>query len=348
MKASTARLNRFKEGAPPPLSELLERKLVGQTQAITSIVPYVEMFQAGLSPESRPAGVFLLLGPTGTGKTRTVETLADALHGSEKNLVRIDCGEFQMEHEVAKLIGAPPGYLGHRETPPMLTQNKLSAATSDKCGLSILLFDEIEKAAASMTRLLLGILDKATLRLGDNTSVSFERTMIFLTSNVGASGLMKEIGQGFGFGGAVPKAGAAKHSRLDAIGQRAVRRKFSPEFINRIDSIITYQPLTASALEQILDLELAAVQRHLDKRLGERAFEIHVPARTRKALLEAGTSAEFGARELRRTLQRQLIQPIASLVSQGRVMPGSIVTMSVTSGPAGPSFRIDAEEEAAA
>jgi ATP-dependent Clp protease ATP-binding subunit ClpA len=150
----------------------LTARVVGQAHAMEQIVPYVQMHQAGLAPEGRPAGVFLLLGPTGTGKTRTVEALAEVLHGSEKNVLRIDCGEFQMEHEVAKLVGAPPGYLGHRETTPMLTQSKLSAAASERCDLSLVLFDEIEKAAPSMTRLLLGVLDKAALRLGDNTTVA--------------------------------------------------------------------------------------------------------------------------------------------------------------------------------
>ncbi len=143
---------------------------------MAQIVPYVQMHRAGLAAEGRPVGVFLLLGPTGTGKTRTVEALADALHGSEKSMLKVDCGEFQMEHEVAKLIGAPPGYLGHRETQPMLTQQKLSGVTSENSNLSLVLFDEIEKAAPSMTRLLLGVLDKAVLRLGDNTSVNFERS----------------------------------------------------------------------------------------------------------------------------------------------------------------------------
>jgi ATP-dependent Clp protease ATP-binding subunit ClpA len=144
------------------------------------------MHEAGLAPEGRPVGVFLLLGPSGTGKTKTVEALAEVLHGSERNVLRVDCGEFQMEHEVAKLIGAPPGYLGHRETHPMLTQQKLNAVTSDRSNLSLVLFDEVEKAAATLTRLLLGVLDKAALRLGDNTTVNFERSLIFLTSNLGA------------------------------------------------------------------------------------------------------------------------------------------------------------------
>ena len=157
--------------------------LSGQPAATENIIPYIQMYQAGLAPEGRPIGVFLLLGPTGTGKTKTIEALAEILHGSPKNLLKIDCGEFQMEHEVAKLIGAPPGYLGHRETQPMLTQQRLNSVTSEKNSISLVLFDEIEKAAPSMTRLLLGVLDKGILRLGDNSTVNFEKSLIFLTSN---------------------------------------------------------------------------------------------------------------------------------------------------------------------
>src|SRR5208283_113333 len=171
-KGAQGRSRKQSAEAAEDLATVLSRKVVGQPDATRLIIPYVQMFQAGLAPEGRPVGVFLLLGPTGTGKTKTVEALADTLHGSEKNMLKVDCGEFQLEHEVAKLIGAPPGYLGHRETQPMLSQQKLTAVTSEKCNLSLVLFDEIEKAAPSMTRLLLGVLDKAQLRLGDNTSVN--------------------------------------------------------------------------------------------------------------------------------------------------------------------------------
>src|SRR5258706_4831710 len=181
------------------LTAILAQKVVGQPAATKVIVPYIQMFQAGLAPEGRPVGIFLLLGPTGTGKTKTVEALAEILHGSEKSILKVDCGEFQMEHEVAKLIGAPPGYLGHRETQPMLTQQKLSAVTTERSGLSLVLFDEIEKAAPSMTRLLLGVLDKAILRLGDNSTVNFEKSLVFLTSNLGAREMLREINPDFGF-----------------------------------------------------------------------------------------------------------------------------------------------------
>ena len=223
--------------------------MVGQPAATKVIVPYIQMYQAGLAPEGRPVGVFLLLGPTGTGKTKTVEALAEILHGSEKNVLKIDCGEFQMEHEVAKLIGAPPGYLGHRETQPMLTQQKLNAVTSERCSLSLVLFDEIEKAAPSLTRLLLGVLDKGVLRLGDNSTVNFEKSLVFLTSNLGAREMMKEINPEFGFQSVRPTEQRTDlTNKLQNIALVAVRKRFSPEFVNRIDCIITYQPLTAESL----------------------------------------------------------------------------------------------------
>jgi len=309
------------------LAEQLEQKIVGQPAAIRAIIPYVQMYQAGLSPEGRPAGVFLLLGPTGTGKTKTVEALAEVLHGSERNLLRVDCGEFQMEHEVAKLIGAPPGYLGHRETQPMLTQQKLSGAASERSSLSLVLFDEIEKAAPSLTRLLLGILDKGTLRLGDNTTVNFEHSLIFLTSNLGARHMLKELCPDFGFEAGAVRERADVGRKLESIGLNAVRRRFSPEFVNRIDRVITYRPLDDGALAAILDQHIEELQRHVQTRLGVRAFGIEVPPESRRFLLRKGTSAEYGARELKRTLQRHLTQPLAALVAGGKIEPGSAVCL---------------------
>jgi ATP-dependent Clp protease ATP-binding subunit ClpA len=271
--------------------------------------------------------VFLLLGPTGTGKTKTVEALAEVLHGSEKNVLKVDCGEFQMEHEVAKLIGAPPGYLGHRETQPMLTQQKLTMVASERSSLSLILFDEIEKAAPSLTRLLLGILDKAILRLGDNTTVSFERSLIFLTSNLGSRSMLKEIRPDFGFEAGVPTTRPDVSRKLESIGVAAARHKFPPEFLNRIDRIVTYQPLDEGALAAILDQHIDEFQRHVFSRLGPCGFDIEVPPETRHALLRKGTSAEFGARELKRTLHRHLTEPLAALVAGGGIEPGSSVRL---------------------
>ena len=309
---------------------MLSAKAVGQPNVISSIVPYVEMFQAGLAPENLPVGVFLLLGPTGTGKTRTVEALAEVLHGSSRNLLKIDCGEFQMEHEVAKLIGAPPGYLGHRETQPMLSQQKLTAVTSERSSLSLVLFDEIEKAAPSLTRLLLGVLDRGVLRLGDNSSVNFEKSLVFLTSNLGAKEMMREINPDFGFQSAT--SGAVKEDvsqKLQSIALSAVRRKFSPEFVNRIDHVITYQPLDAEAFAAITDHEIDNLQNHVNTRLGIRCFTVEVPFPTRQWLIERGTSPEYGARELKRTIHKHLTQPLATMVAKNQVEPGARVRVEV-------------------
>ncbi len=342
MKASSSSGKPRKPAAEagPDLVTLLSQRIVGQPAAMHYIVPYIQMFQAGLAPEGRPVGVFLLLGPTGTGKTRTVEALAEVLHGSEKNVLKIDCGEYQMEHEVAKLIGAPPGYLGHRETTPMLTQQKLNAVTSERSNLAIVLFDEIEKAAPSLTRLLLGILDRGILRLGDNTTVNFENSLIFLTSNLGAREMMKEIRPDFGFQSAVPGERPDLTSKLEAIGLGAVRRRFSPEFINRIDAIITYQPLDAESLAAILDQQIVELQRHVNTRLGERCFQIEVTPESREFLLRKGTSPEYGARELKRTIHRHLTQPLAALVAAGKIEPGARVRVEPAQD--GESLRIQA------
>ena len=320
---------RRQTGAPTDLAGILASKVVGQPNVIDALVPCVEMFQAGLAPESRPVGVFLLLGPTGTGKTRTVEALAEALHGSSKSLLKIDCGEYQMEHEVAKLIGAPPGYLGHRETQPALTQQKLTSVASEDCGLSLVLFDEIEKAAPSMARLMLGLLDRGILRLGDNTQVSFEKTIVFMTSNLGAREMMREIAPSIGFQSAVGADPGEVAGKLEKVAMSAVRRKFSPEFVNRIDHVITYQPLDAASFAAIVDHEISRLQRHVMERMGNRAFSLDVPYATRQWLMDKGTSVEYGARELKRTVHKHLTQPLASMVSRGEVEAGNCVQVGV-------------------
>src|ERR1022692_2522576 len=328
-KSQQSRPRKQPDSPQEDLSALLSRKVVGQPAATRVIVPYIQMFQAGLAPEGRPVGVFLLLGPTGTGKTKTIEALAEVLHGSEKNVLKVDCGEFQMEHEVAKLIGAPPGYLGHRETQPMLTQQKLNAVTSEKCSLSLVLFDEIEKAAPSMTRLLLGVLDKGVLRLGDNSTVNFEKSLVFLTSNLGAREMLREINPDFGFQSVKTPERADLTGKLQNIALVSVRKRFSPEFVNRIDCIITYQPLTPESLSTILDQQIADLQNHVNTRLGNRSFTLDVPFETRQFLLKKGTSVAYGARELNRTIHRHLTQPLATLVATSQVSPGARVRVDL-------------------
>lgn len=310
-----------------------ERLLVGQPGVAKQILPFVEMFEAGLSPEGRPAGVFLLLGPTGTGKTRSVEALAESLHGSSRHVLRVDCGEYQMDHEVAKLVGAPPGYLGHRETQPLLSQARINSVASERSSMSILLFDEIEKAAPSMMRMLLGILDRGILRLGDNNLVNLERTMIFMTSNLGAEKMQKELIPTMGFSSVAAKEEKGPGSkRLESIGLAAAKRKFSPEFMNRIDATIAYQPLDEKALNAILSLQIENIQHHVDVRLGARAFELEVTPKLRRFLIEKGTSIEYGARELKRTIQRFILQPLAGVINSGQIPPGSLVDMDLKAG----------------
>jgi CheY-like chemotaxis protein len=316
---------------PEDLVTVLSQKVVGQPAAMSVIAPYVDMYRANLAPEGRPVGIFLLLGPTGTGKTRTVEALAEILHGSARNVVKINCGEYQMDHEVAKLIGAPPGYVGHRESQPAITQARLNEAASAQCDLSLVLFDEVEKAAPSLTRLLLGMLDKAVLQLGDGATVNFERSMIFLTSNLGAEQMSKEMSPHLGFQREAPGHGELVH-RLEAVALAAVRKRFSPEFINRIDAVVTYHPLAEASLTAILDQHIAELQHHVNARLGHRCFQIEVSAESRRFLLRKGTSPEYGARELKRTIHRHLTQPLATLVARSQVAPGSLVRVESQEG----------------
>ncbi|HUQ92873.1 MAG TPA: AAA family ATPase [Bryobacteraceae bacterium] len=324
MRNSTSnRIVKRASAETPDLLTSLSGRVVGQNSALEAIIPYVHMYQAGLAPEGRPVGIFLLLGPTGTGKTRTVEALAEAIHGSERHVLRIDCGEFQMEHEVAKLIGAPPGYLGHRETTPLLTQQKLNALTSERSNLSIVLFDEIEKAAASLSRLLLGVLDKATLRLGDNNVVNFERSLIFLTSNLGARSMSQEMKPIFGFDALVDRPSESINRKLESIAMHAVKKRFPPEFVNRLDVINTYYPLDRSSMESILEHQIEDFCRHIVNRLGGRAFDVYLTKNAKDFLLRNGTSSEYGARELKRTVHRHLIQPVAAMVARNQMDPGS-------------------------
>src|SRR5438552_12978588 len=177
----------------------LRRLIVGQDEAIEQIVNIYQMYLTGMTPPSRPIGNFLFLGPTGSGKTRIVEATAEALLKNPRAVIKIDCAEFQHSHEIAKLIGSPPGYLGHRETHPLLSQEVLNQYHTDTLKLSFVLFDEIEKASDALWNLLLGILEKATLTLGDNRKVDFSHAMIFMTSNLCASEMSAIMSPRLGF-----------------------------------------------------------------------------------------------------------------------------------------------------
>src|SRR5258706_11267905 len=238
----------------------LRRKIVGQDQAIEKVAEIYQMFLAGLNAPGRPVGNLLFLGPTGSGKTRVVEAVAESLFGDARACIKIDCAEFQHSHEIAKLIGSPPGYLGHRETHPLLTQEALNQWHTEKLKLSILLFDEIEKASDSLWQLLLGILDKATLTLGDNRRVDLSQCIIVMTSNLGAGEMNDMITGGFGFSRVATAIDERFDDKVNRTAVEAARRKVSPEFMNRIDKAVVFKMLRPGDMKHILDIELGMVQ----------------------------------------------------------------------------------------
>src|SRR5271156_6001834 len=213
----------------------LRTKIVGQDEGVQALVDLYQVFCAGLNSPGRPVGNLLLLGPTGAGKTRVVEATAEVLFGDARALIKVDCAEFQHSHEIAKLIGSPPGDLGHRETHPLITQEELAKSHTDKLKLSFLLFDEIEKASDALWQLLLGMLDKATLTLGDNRRVDLSQTVIFLTSNLGGGEIAEMMNGGMGFVQPGDKPAAGFDQKVERTAVEAARRKFSPEFMNRLD-----------------------------------------------------------------------------------------------------------------
>jgi ATP-dependent Clp protease ATP-binding subunit ClpB len=303
----------------------LRKRVVGQEEAIRGLVEVYQTWAAGMAAPAKPIASFLFLGPTGSGKTRLVEAAAEALLGDVRAVVKIDCGEFQHSHEIAKLVGSPPGYLGHRETHPALSQETLNQFHGEKVKLSVVLFDEIEKASDALWNLLLGILDKATLTLGDNRRVDFSRALIFMTSNLGASEMNALLQPGLGFA-AGPAAGAAAGAgKLARTGVEAARRRFTPEFMNRIDRTVVFQPLGAGELRRVLAIELKAVQQRIGGSTGGAHFAFSLSEPARDYLLREGTDARYGARPLKRAIDRCLVHPLANLMATGQVREGERV-----------------------
>src|SRR6202166_4642452 len=294
--------------------ETLREKIVGQEEAVQALVDLYEVFCAGLHSAGRPAGNLPFLGPTGSGETRTVEAAAEILFGDSRAVIKVDCAEFQHSHEIAKLIGSPPGYLGHRETHPLITQEALAVSHTEKLKLSFLLFDEIEKASDALWQLLLGILDKATLTLGDNRRVDLSQTVIFLTSNLGGGEITDLMNGGMGFVQPGDKPAAGLNDKIERTAVEAARRKFSPEFMNRLDKVVVFHPLKKEQLEQVLEIELEQVQtRVLQTAKGQ--FLFRVTGAGREFLLQEGTDQRYGARHLKRSIERHVVYPLANLLA---------------------------------
>ncbi|HEY0171956.1 MAG TPA: AAA family ATPase [Pyrinomonadaceae bacterium] len=307
--------------------EKLAARIVGQERAVRRMSGLYQIFLAGMNPPNRPVGTMLFLGPTGSGKTRVVEAAAEVLFGDPNAVIKIDCAEFQHSHEIAKLIGSPPGYLGHRETSPMLTQENLDRYHTEDNKLSLVLFDEIEKASDSLWQLLLGILDKATLTLGDNRRVKFEQTMVIMTSNLGAREMSELISGGIGF--APKKNGKNPHDtevdqKIYRTAVEAARKKFSPEFMNRIDKVVVFRSLKEHHLRQILDLELQSVQDRIMRSAGTK-FVFQCSETAKDFLLEEGIDFKYGARHLKRAIERFMVYPLSNLVATEQVGLGDLV-----------------------
>jgi ATP-dependent Clp protease ATP-binding subunit ClpA len=314
----------LKSPAAQEFEDKLTALIVGQDRAVRRITGLYQIFLAGLAHPGRPIGTLLFLGPTGSGKTRVVEAASEVLFGDANLVTKIDCAEFQHSHEIAKLIGSPPGYLGHRETSPMLTQENLDRSHTEMTKLSLVLFDEIEKASDSLWQLLLGILDKATLTLGDNRRVDFSRSIVIMTSNLGAREMSELISGGIGF---APKSGVVDgevDQKIYRTALEAAKRKFSPEFMNRIDKVVVFRSLHTDHLTEILEIELRAVQRRITEGTGEK-FVFKCTQAAKNFLLEEGIDFKYGARHLKRSIERFLVYPLSNLIATDQVGMGDLL-----------------------
>jgi len=328
MGAQSIQLNPHQRSAEARnLEEGLRRKIVGQDEAVQAVIDLYQVFRAGLNSPGRPLGNLLFLGPTGAGKTRMVEASAEVLYGDPQAVIKVDCAEFQHSHEIAKLIGSPPGYLGHRETRPVITQEALERHHTEELKISFLMFDEIEKASDALWQLLLGILDKATLTLGDNRRVDLSRTMIFMTSNLGGKEITDLMTSRMGFAPTMPES---ERPQLDVkvgrTAQAAAKRKFAPEFMNRIDKVVVFRSLRSEQLNEICEIELEMVQQRVLQAAKERfLFQVTQPAKD--FLLREGTNMQYGARHLKRAIERYLTCPLASLLATEQVRLDDVISI---------------------
>lgn len=308
-----------------PLSQVLgvewKKLVIGQDYAIDTMVPYVNRFLAGLSVPGKPAANLFLCGPTGSGKTKIVQALAKILHDSERKLIRVNCGEYQSDHEVAKIIGSPPGYLGHRETQPIITMAKMDACKSPTCKMTIILWDEIEKAAAGLFRLLLGMMDEAKLTLGNGDTVSLDNCLMCFTANVGSKEIENLLAPRFGFDLHKPPADLATVKAIKSAAKNAFRKIAAPEFINRVDEIIAFKSLTEDDISRIVELELTALQQIINDRLEERAFNMYFSKPVLKFLATEGFDAKYGARELKRVINRNVYNLVTNGYLDGTIEP---------------------------
>jgi ATP-dependent Clp protease ATP-binding subunit ClpB len=290
------------------LEEALTRRVVGQEEAVRIVSDAIRRSRAGLSDPRRPNGSFLFLGPTGVGKTELSKALAEFLFDTEEALVRIDMSEFMEKHSVARLIGAPPGYVGYEEG-GHLTE------TIRRRPYAVILLDEVEKAHPDVFNVLLQVLDDGRLTDGQGRTVDFRNTVIIMTSNLGS-----QVIQEF--------AGEKNYARMKSAVMEIVQQNFRPEFINRIDDIVVFHPLGQEQIRAIVEIQLG----YLRKRLFDRDIELVLEEKARDLLGEAGYDPVYGARPLKRAIQQQIENPLAQHILRGDFGPGDKVRVSTKDG----------------
>ncbi|HVQ27598.1 MAG TPA: AAA family ATPase, partial [Planctomycetota bacterium] len=297
------------------LEEELHHRVVGQDEAVRAVADAVIRARAGIKDPKRPIGSFLFLGPTGVGKTELARALAQALFDDENNMIRLDMSEYMEKHTVARLIGAPPGYIGYEEG------GQLTEAVRRK-PYSVILLDEIEKAHPDVFNILLQVLDDGRLTDGQGRTVDFRNTVIVMTSNIGSQLILELRG-----------AGEASYQRMREQVLQALQRQFRPEFLNRVDEVVVFRALTEAELAKIVDIQLEGLRR----RLAERRITIEVTEAARAYLAREGYDPVFGARPLKRAIQREVETPLARLIVAGTLRDGGIARVDVT----GNTLRVD-------
>ena len=299
------------------MEEILHQRVVGQDEAVKAVSRAVRRAQSGLKSPKRPIGSFLFLGPTGVGKTELARALAEVLFDDEDAVIRVDMSEYMEKHSVARMVGAPPGYVGHDEG------GQLTEAVRRK-PYSIVLLDEIEKAHPDVFNILLQVLDDGRLTDSQGRTVDFKNTVIIMTSNIGA-GHIKNSTVGFGTAGN-GEENKAEYDKMKSRVMEALKAAFRPEFLNRVDETIVFHALEKEHIMQIVDL----MMKDLHKRLAEQNITMEVTAEAKAKLVEDGYDPAYGARPLRRTIQRQVEDPLAEDLLRGRYQAGDVVKVDVT------------------
>ncbi|MFI4914220.1 MAG: AAA family ATPase, partial [Steroidobacterales bacterium] len=290
------------------MESALEKRVVGQDEAVRIVSNAIRRSRAGLADPRRPNGSFLFLGPTGVGKTELCKALAEFLFDTEEAMVRIDMSEFMEKHSVARLIGAPPGYVGYEEG------GYLTEAIRRR-PYAVLLLDEVEKAHQDVFNVLLQVLDDGRLTDGQGRTVDFRNTVIIMTSNLGSQVIQELAGEG-------------NYQRMKNAVMEIVQQHFRPEFINRIDDIVVFHPLGTEQIRAIVQIQLA----YLRRRLLERNMELALDDRARDHIGEAGFDPVYGARPLKRAIQQQIENPLAQLILRGQFVPGDRINIAVRDG----------------